>query len=192
MLQCQKLWCRLLTSLLRGGHNRAVCQPTLEVETYRRGDDVVAASCAIALPSRWAGAARGDFVALLRGRDGFENSGRPAHEPTTGRALPGQGSGTGRTRGAARPAGARPTSDLDRLGTGLGGGAGLSKAQGVGVRAGVVDDEPVGPTRPQAWWGRRPCEFAALGARHGFQDSARAGRAAAQDRVLSGAPRRRV
>ena len=40
--------------------------------------------------------------------------------------------------------------------------------------------------------GRWACEFAALGARNGFQDSARAARATAQDRVLSGAARRRV
>ena len=36
MLQYQKLWYRLLTSPLLGGHSRAVCQQTPQVETYAK------------------------------------------------------------------------------------------------------------------------------------------------------------
>lgn len=129
---------------------------------------------------------------LLRYRDGETVSGiaaalrtnRPRVERCIAKALE-----LG-ARGALQDLpGERPASDLDRGSAGLGRGLGLPKTQDLGLRSGVVDDRAVGPTRAQTGCGRRACEFAALGTRNRFQDSARAACATAQDRVLSGATR---
>src|SRR5690348_11112515 len=111
MLQYDILWRRLVTSLMPGGHSRAVCQQTPHVETDRGGGNLAATTVAVALRTRRAGAARRHSVALSRRPDGFGNCCQLAHEPTAGRALPGQGPGIGRARSLARSARTRPTPD---------------------------------------------------------------------------------
>src|SRR6516162_3183157 len=121
MLQHYRLWFRLLMYPLLGGSSHAVCQQAPEIETDGRGEHLVAATVAVALPSRRAGAAGGDSVALSHRRDSFFHRRRPAYQSTAGRALYCQGPGTGRTLGLEGPAGPRPPAGVERGSPSLGG-----------------------------------------------------------------------
>src|SRR5437016_7893963 len=131
MLQYHRLWSRLLTCPLLGGHSHALCQPTPEIKTYRRGAHLAATAVAVALRSCRAGTAGQDSAALSQRRHGFGDRRCPPYQSTPSRALDCQGSGAGRTLGVAGSAGPGPSADVEPLIPGMGGGAGLQDSPGV-------------------------------------------------------------
>lgn len=79
----------------------------------------------------------------------------------------------GGTLGVAGSAGPRPTASVERGSARLGGNIGLPEAQGVGLRARIVDYPSSGQTSAEALLGRWSFQLAAAFARNGVQDFAR-------------------